>query len=109
MQILLEIIRGIGAEAEWLAADTVSIRVPDQINYQTPYEQAKKLRASNLLLGSIVGRCGIAEISLPGGCNIGSRPMDLHLKGLQLLGFQTQLEHGYIKVKAGSLNGSGIY
>lgn len=109
VQILLDIIRGIGAEAEWLAADTVSIRVPDQIDYKTPYEQAKKLRASNLLLGSIAGRCGIAEISLPGGCNIGSRPMDLHLKGLQLLGYQTQLEHGYIKVKAGSLKGSGIY
>jgi len=109
VEILLDILRGLGAEAGWLSDDTVSIQVPDQIDFHTPYDQAKKLRASNLLLGSVVGRRGIAEISLPGGCNIGSRPMDLHLKGLQLLGFNTQLEHGYIKVKAGSLKGNDIY
>jgi UDP-N-acetylglucosamine 1-carboxyvinyltransferase len=109
VEILLDILRGLGAEANWLTDDTVSIRVPDNINHRTPYEKAKLLRASNLLLGSMAGRKGVADISLPGGCNIGSRPMDLHLKGLQLLGFETRLEHGFIKARAGTLHGRDIY
>ena len=109
VEIMLDILRGLGIETGWVAEDAVSIQVPDEVNYHTPYELARKLRASNLLLGSIVGRRGIAEISLPGGCNIGSRPMDLHLKGLQLLGFETTLEHGFIKIRNASPQGNNIY
>lgn len=109
VEILLGLLKSIGAEVEWRQEDTVAILVPDNLSYRTPYNLSKKLRASNLLLGSVIGRLGYAEISLPGGCAIGSRPMDLHLKGLQMLGYETQLEHGYIKGKAASPQGSRIY
>lgn len=109
VEILLSLLQSIGAEFEWRQENTVAVLVPDNLKHQTPYDLSKKLRASNLLLGSIIGRLGYAEISLPGGCAIGSRPMDLHLKGLQMLGFETQLEHGYIKGSALSPRGNRIY
>ncbi|NPV26750.1 MAG: UDP-N-acetylglucosamine 1-carboxyvinyltransferase [Firmicutes bacterium] len=109
VETLLNILTSLGAETVWLEPGTVAIRVPDNVMFITPYDQAKKLRASNLLLGSLVGRRGIAEISLPGGCNIGSRPMDLHIKGLQRLGVDVALEHGFIKARAGTLQGNKIY
>ena len=109
VEILLNLLQSIGAEFEWRQENTVAVLIPDNLKHQTPYDLSKKLRASNLLLGSIIGRLGYAEISLPGGCAIGSRPMDLHLKGLQMLGFETQLEHGYIKGRALSPRGNRIY
>lgn len=109
VEIMLEILRSLGAEVSWQEPNAVKVRVPDEVHCCTPYLLARKLRASNLLLGSLLGRRGRAEISLPGGCAIGSRPMDLHLKGLQALGFAACLEHGYIKGQARSPQGNHIY
>ncbi|NPV91932.1 MAG: UDP-N-acetylglucosamine 1-carboxyvinyltransferase [Firmicutes bacterium] len=109
VEILISLLQSIGVEVEWRQDSTLAIHVPDNVCQRTPYDLSKRLRASNLLLGSIIGRLGFAEISLPGGCDIGSRPMDLHLKGLQMLGFETQVEHGYILGKAVRPKGSKIY
>jgi len=109
VEILLALLRGIGAEVEWREENTVAVQVPDGIRTSVPYDLCAQLRASNLLLGSIIGRKGEAEISLPGGCAIGSRPMDLHLKGLQNLGYETVLEHGFIRGKAVAPRGGRIY
>lgn len=108
VEIMLDLIAGLGAEVQWLDENMVSLKINNNIDHVTPYDLVKRLRASNLLLGSLLGRKRRAEISLPGGCNIGSRPMDLHLKGLQAMGAAVELEHGYIKA-SGRLTGARIY
>src|SRR5438067_11023265 len=65
-----------------------------------PYDLVRKMRASVLVLGPLVARCGRGRVSLPGGCAIGTRPVDLHLKGLERLGAQLELSEGYIEAKA---------
>ncbi|MGE5372986.1 MAG: UDP-N-acetylglucosamine 1-carboxyvinyltransferase [Solirubrobacterales bacterium] len=109
VEVLLDILQGQGAKAAWLPDGSLEIETPDNIGTETPYELSKLLRASNLLLGSLLGRRGSARIALPGGCDIGSRPMDLHLKGLQALGAKVNLEHGYIEATAPVLQGGRVY
>src|SRR5688572_31422098 len=70
-----------------------------------PYELVKTMRASVLTLGPLVARCGEARVSLPGGCAIGLRPVDQHVKGLQAMGAEISLEHGYIEARAARLAG----
>jgi UDP-N-acetylglucosamine 1-carboxyvinyltransferase len=76
--------------------------------YFAPYDLVKTMRASILVLGPLVARFGEADVSLPGGCAIGSRPVDLHLKGLQALGAEVSVENGYIKARAKRLKGARI-
>lgn len=109
VEVLIAILRSMGSKVNWEEDGTLSIEVPDDIVCQTPYELSKKLRASNLLLGSLLGRFGQARICLPGGCDIGSRPMDLHIKGLQVLGAKVSLEHGYVEAHASKLQGGRVY
>ncbi|RME54346.1 MAG: UDP-N-acetylglucosamine 1-carboxyvinyltransferase [Deltaproteobacteria bacterium] len=75
---------------------------------EAPYDLVRKMRASILVLGPLVGRMGHARISIPGGCAIGTRPIDLHLKGLQRLGASVTLTHGYAEVRAAKLRGAEI-
>jgi UDP-N-acetylglucosamine 1-carboxyvinyltransferase len=77
-------------------------------NYFAPYDLVKTMRASILVLGPLVARFGEAIVSLPGGCAIGSRPVDLHLRGLQALGAEVTVENGYIKARAKRLRGARI-
>src|SRR5438445_4572872 len=80
-------------------------------NLSTPeakYELVKTMRASTLVLGPLVARSGIARVSLPGGCAIGARPIDLHIKGLEQLGATIVQEHGYIEARAERLRGNQI-
>ncbi len=109
VEVLLDILAHQGCSIEWTDDGILAIEVPDNIIPESPYELSKKLRASNLLLGSLLGRKREARISMPGGCDIGSRPMDLHLKGLQTLGATVSLEHGYIEATAGKLQGGRVY
>jgi UDP-N-acetylglucosamine 1-carboxyvinyltransferase len=76
---------------------------------EAPYDLVKTMRASVLVLGPLVARCGEAKVSLPGGCAIGSRPVNLHLAGLAKLGAEISIEHGYITAKAKRLRGTRIY
>ena len=76
---------------------------------EAPYDLVKTMRASVLVLGPLVARWGEAKVSLPGGCAIGSRPVNLHLAGLSKLGADISIEHGYITAKAKRLNGARIY
>jgi UDP-N-acetylglucosamine 1-carboxyvinyltransferase len=77
-------------------------------NLSAPYELVKTMRASILVLGPMVARYGHARVSLPGGCAIGQRPVDLHIKGLQALGAQIDIDQGYILARAGRLKGTHI-
>ena len=76
---------------------------------EAPYDMVKTMRAAVLVLGPLVSRFGEARVSLPGGCAIGSRPVDLHIKGLQLMGAAVSIEHGYIHAQAARLMGARIF
>jgi UDP-N-acetylglucosamine 1-carboxyvinyltransferase len=108
VKILLNIVEKLGAKVAWLEENTVSLTVPEKIDYIAPHSLVKRLRASNLLLGGLLAARGKAQISMPGGCNIGIRPMDLHLKGLHALGAEVEIEHGFIKA-SGRLQGNRVY
>src|SRR5207237_4371411 len=73
-----------------------------------PYDLVRKMRASILVLGPLLARCGRARVSLPGGCAIGPRPVDLHIKGLQAMGAEIAVEQGYIVARSGRLKGARI-
>jgi UDP-N-acetylglucosamine 1-carboxyvinyltransferase len=77
-------------------------------NPVAPYDLVKTMRASILVLGPLVARCGEARVSLPGGCAIGLRPVDLHLKGLQAMGAEIEIDHGYVHARAQRLRGARI-
>ncbi len=85
---------------------TISARVLS--SPEASYELVKQMRASSLVLGPLVARCGRARVSLPGGCAIGSRPIDMHVKGLELLGAKITQDHGYIEATAKRLKGAEI-
>lgn len=89
--------------------DTVRINASGLNNYEAPYDLVRKMRASILVLGPLVARLKKARVSLPGGCAIGARPINLHLKGLSRLGASIDMEHGYIEAKADCLKGNTIY
>ena len=85
----------------------MSFVAPDSLNPEAPYELVKTMRASVLVLGPLLAKFGDAEVSLPGGCAIGSRPVDLHIKGLQALGAEITVDHGFIKARSnGRLKGA---
>src|SRR5205814_2082536 len=73
---------------------------------EASYELVKTMRASTLVLGPLVARCGHARVSLPGGCAIGQRPIDLHIKGLERLGAKITQDHGYVEATAKRLQGA---
>ncbi len=78
------------------------------LNFEAPYDLVKTMRASVLVLGPLLARCGHARVSLPGGCAIGARPIDMHLKGLEALGARIQLDHGYVEARSERLRGAKI-
>src|SRR5262249_12249408 len=80
----------------------------EKVNSVAPYEVVRKMRASICVLGPLLGRCNEATVSMPGGCIIGDRPVDLHLKGFEALGAAVRVEGGYIKVCAPKLHGAVI-
>jgi UDP-N-acetylglucosamine 1-carboxyvinyltransferase len=87
----------------------VEIEARQLLNPVAPYELVKQMRASVLVLGPLVARFGHARVSLPGGCAIGARPINLHLKGMEKLGASLRIEHGYIEARAGRLKGAHFY
>jgi UDP-N-acetylglucosamine 1-carboxyvinyltransferase len=97
----------IGSKVE-AEGETVRLHTPHIVCSEAPYELVKTMRASSLVLGPLVARCGRARVSLPGGCAIGARPIDQHLKGLEALGARIELEHGLVSAKAKRLRGATI-
>ena len=87
----------------------IKIKTDNIITIEPPYELVRKMRASFLVMGPILSRFGRIKISLPGGCNIGTRPIDLHLKGFSALGADVRLGHGYVEALCKKLKGAKIY
>ncbi len=98
----------LGARVE-TSGSMVEIDAKGIFKHEASYDLVRKMRASVLVLGPLVARMGRARVSLPGGCAIGARPVDLHLKGLELLGADIKIEHGYIDAVAPRLKGAEIY
>ncbi|HPD56627.1 MAG TPA: UDP-N-acetylglucosamine 1-carboxyvinyltransferase [Smithellaceae bacterium] len=107
IKTIKKLLRNLGAQIE--GEQTLQINV-DKINScVAPYELVKTMRASVLVLGPLVARMGVARVSLPGGCAIGARPVNLHIKALEEMGAQIELKEGYIEAKAKKLKGAEIY
>ena len=109
INVLLEAISVIGAKVERLDRNKVAINGSMIGEISVDYEYIKKIRASYYLLGALLGKYKRAEVPLPGGCNIGSRPIDLHLKGFKALGASVSIRHGSIVAQAERLHGSHIF
>ena len=90
-------------------ADVVTLDASTLDNPVAPYEMVKTMRASILVLGPLVARCGEARVSLPGGCAIGARPVDQHIKGLQAMGAEVRVEHGYVHATVPRLKGARLF
>ncbi len=102
---MLKLLRGLGVTYRWCGEQTVEIEAARLDSHLAPYELVRTMRASILVLGPLLARCGEAVVSLPGGCAIGARPVDLHLKGLAALGADIRVESGYIHACAHKLKG----
>lgn len=109
INVLLEAIREIGACVERISPTEVRIMGATIGNVTVEYEYIKKIRASYYLLGALLGKYKNAEVPLPGGCNIGSRPIDQHLKGFRALGASVDIIHGAVVAKAEELQGKHIF
>ena len=109
INVMLEAIAGIGATVERVDRHTVKINGSTIGDLNIEYDYIKKIRASYYLLGALLGKYKKAMVALPGGCNIGSRPIDQHLKGFRALGADVEIERGKIVAEAEHLNGTHLY
>ena len=106
---MLEAMEGIGTKVERLDRHTVTVNGSGLENCIVENESMKRIRASYYLLGALLGKYKKAQVPLPGGCNIGSRPIDQHLKGFKAMGAATRIEHGFIIAEAEKLHGAHIF
>ena len=109
VEIMCELLEVIGAQVTRIGESSLSIISKNIKNVEAPYELISKMRASFLVMGPLLARCGKAKIYMPGGCAIGTRPIDLHLKGFKALGTEVISEKGYVNSIAKKLRGADIY
>jgi UDP-N-acetylglucosamine 1-carboxyvinyltransferase len=105
---MLELLRALGARADWSGAHSLRIDGSSVSNPEAPYDLVRKMRASFMVLGPLLARFGTARVSEPGGCAIGVRPIDQHLKGLEALGSKVRLDHGYVEATTSGLSGGRV-
>ncbi len=105
---MADLLRNLGVRVTF-SNHEMEITTPGEISWETPSDLVRKMRASSLVLGPLLARCGKAVMPLPGGCSIGSRPIDLHLKGLTKMGASIELVHGAVHATTRGLTGCRIY
>lgn len=105
VETMIAVLQQLGVDAEWVESDVLRLQTKEVRSHEAPYELVSTMRASILVLGPLLARVGRAKVSLPGGCAIGSRPVDQHLKGLKELGADLEVEHGYV---IGETTGEGL-
>lgn len=91
------------------STNTLIVDATDQVSWETPFEYVSKMRASIVVMGPLLARLGRAKVALPGGCAIGTRPIDLHLKGFEAMGATIKIENGFVEAVAEKLHGARIY
>ncbi len=109
VKVYCKILETLGAKIKWITDNEIEIDTTGVTCAQAPLDMTSKFRASYYLLGSLLGRCGNAEVGLPGGCNLGARPIDQHIKAFEALGAKVDVSQGKITAKAKKLVGTSIY
>ena len=109
VKIICDILNELGAKVTWTSEHSLTVDARNLNCTNAPLDKTSKFRASYYLIGSLLGRCGGAQVGLPGGCNLGSRPIDQHIKGFEALGAVVDVSQGKITAKAKKLTGTPIY
>lgn len=110
VKTIIRVLRAMGMRAEYSGSQPNTVEVWNyNVKHVAPYELVTKMRASFFVIGPILARKGLAKVPLPGGCAIGSRPVNLHIKGLEALGAKVTMEHGFVIVQAKKLKGGRAY
>ncbi len=107
--IMLKMLNALGVRAEVSGEDSVKIWNNQKIRHIAPYELVTSMRASFFVAGPILARTGYAKVPLPGGCAIGTRPLDIHLNGFKAMGVNVSIEHGFVQMMTDHLKGNDIY
>ena len=108
IRIMVRMLKALGVHAEYLSSGSVRISNSGSIKHIAPYELVTSMRASFFVAGPLLAQTLHAKVPLPGGCAIGARPLDLHLKGFKALGVDVSIEHGFVDMKASALKGASI-
>ncbi|HLN60446.1 MAG TPA: UDP-N-acetylglucosamine 1-carboxyvinyltransferase [Symbiobacteriaceae bacterium] len=106
---LCQILRELGCQVEWVGEESLRIEASALTNHVAPYNIARKLRGSTYVMGLLLARLGRGEVACPGGCEIGARPVDFHLKGFKALGADVTVEHGAMVAQEANLQGGRFY
>lgn len=109
VKITCDILQDLGAKITWISENEITIDTREVNCKEAPIDKTSKFRASYYLIGAMLGRCGMSEVGLPGGCKLGARPIDQHIKGFELLGAKVDVKQGKISAKAKKLVGTSIY
>ena len=109
VKLYCDILKSLGSQITWNSEHEVTIDNTNITSYKAPMELTSKFRASYYLIGALLGRCKKAQVGLPGGCNLGARPVDQHIKGFEALGADVEVSNGNITAKAKKLNANSIY
>src|SRR5439155_20026034 len=107
VETMRRVLGRLGAQADFIG-DRVTITVPPGLATEAPYDLVRQMRASIIVLGPLLARTGRARVAMPGGCNIGSRKIDLHLRGLERMGAEISFDHGYLDARVDGLRGAHI-
>jgi UDP-N-acetylglucosamine 1-carboxyvinyltransferase len=109
IKISCQILEALGAKIEWLNKNTIKIDTKNITTTKAPLDLTSKFRASYYIIGAMLGRKGEIEVGMPGGCKLGARPIDQHIKGFELQGATVNVEQGKISAKAKNLHGASVY
>ncbi len=109
VHVMCDLLSNLGARINKINDNTLEIQAENIANYEAPYDLISKLRASFLVMGPLLSRVNKAKVSMPGGCAIGSRPIDLHLKGFKNLNIDINIDKGYIQAQSNGIVGNNVY
>src|SRR3954453_3601058 len=108
LDVMIDVLRAIGAGVEWGGATELRIDASASLHAEAPYELVTRMRASINVLGPLLARCGEARVAMPGGDNIGSRKLDMHFRGLEKMGVELDVVHGFIEARTNRLSGARV-
>jgi UDP-N-acetylglucosamine 1-carboxyvinyltransferase len=108
LDVMIDVLRAVGAGVQWSGERELQIDATGPLHPETPYELVTRLRASVNVLGPLLSRCGEVKVAMPGGDDIGSRPLDMHVKGLRAMGAELDVVHGFIEARATRLAGTTV-
>src|SRR6185436_12967091 len=108
LDVMIAVLRAVGAQVEWAGPEELHIDTAGRLTPEAPYDLVSRMRASINVLGPLLARCGEARVALPGGDNIGSRRLDMHVRGLEAMGAEISVVHGFIDARCNALCGARV-